>query len=371
MPERATSQRTAGEEGVPRYWLVGEMTGEVLRAGLVDSDGRVVAGQAQTLPEGSPRESVGLLAEMILALASSQERGDAYLPALGLAVDGYLEPATSRLTLEPSSASRALRPGTSRRGWARVDLIPLLGERLAQSGYDLSRPAAIRRGRADRKQPHPLPIHLFPRLHCLAAGEAWVGRARGKSDLIYLSIGEQIQAAILVGGHPLTGTKGQAGSVGWLSLSEVLRAEYQKVGCLTAEAGGSAYPRRSLEEWNGQPDSILGGVLASDPATVDIARIFQAARGGDPLARQVIRSVCQWLGRAVANLLVVLDPGLILLGGEVGPLLKPFFEEIHAEAERWVPPGMKRGWRLAAPQISAEASLIGAAHLLSLRHPSS
>lgn len=368
MSERATSQRTTGEEGVPRCWLVGEVTSEVLRVGLVDSDGRAIAGQSQPFSEGRPREVVGLFAEMILTLASSQERGQAYLPALGIAVDGYLEPTTSRFTLAPSIAGRDLRPGTSGRGWARVDLIQLLGERLAQSGYDLSRPAGIRRGRADRKQPQPLPIHLFPRLHCLAAGEAWVGRARGKFDLVYLSIGEQVNAAILVGGHPLTGAKGQAGSVGWLSLSEVLRAEYQKVGCLTAEAGESAYSRRSLEEWNGQPGSILGGVLASDPAMVDFARIFQAARGGDPLARQVIGSVCQWLGRAVANLLVVLDPALILLGGEVGPLLKPFFEEIHAEAERWIPPGMKRGWRLATPQLSTEGSLIGAAHLLSQRY---
>ena len=368
MPERATSQRTAGEERVPRYWMVGEVTSEVLRVGLVDADGRTIADQAQPLPEGSPRDAVGLLAEMILALASSEERGQAYLPAVGVAVDGYLDPTTLKLTMEPSSTSRALRTGTTRRGWARVDLIQLLGERLTQSGYDLSRPAAIRRGRADRKQPHPLPIHLFPRLHCLAAGEAWVGRARGKSDLVYLLIGEQVNAAILVGGHPLTGAKGQAGSVGWLSLSEVLRAEYQKVGCLTAEAGESAYSRRALEEWNGQPGSILGGVLASDPAMVDVARIFQAARGGDPLARQVIRGVCQWLGRAVANLLVVLDPALILLGGEVGPLLKPFFDEIHTEAERWISPGMKRGWRLAAPQLSAEGSLIGTAYLLSQRH---
>lgn len=360
MPESVTSQRTAGEAGVPRYWLVGEVTSEVLRVGLVDADGRLIADQGQRLPEGSPREAVGLLAEMVLALASSQERGQSYLPALGLAVAGSLDPATSRLTLEPSVHSR--------KGWTRVDLIQLLTDRLAQSGYDLTRPAAIRRGRADRKPPHSLPIHLFPRLHCLAAGEVWAGRARGKSDLVYLSIGEQIHAAILAGGLPLAGAKGQAGSVGWMSLSQVLRAEYQKVGCLTAEAGEASYPRRSLEEWNGQPDSILGGVLAADSTMVDVARIFQAARGGDPLARQVIRGACQWLGRAVANLVVLLDPALILLGGEVGPLLKPFFDEIHTEAERWIPPGMRRGWRLATPQLSAEASLVGAACLLSRRH---
>jgi predicted NBD/HSP70 family sugar kinase len=367
MRENTTPQPKGGEEGARCYSMVAEVTREILRVGLVDGRGRVVADGAHGMPDCSPREAIGLLAEMILSLASSRERGQAQVTALGVAVEGQVEPATGRVTIGP----RDLRDASGRRGWSRVDLVRLLGDRLTQSGYDISQPAGIKRGRSARRSPSPLPIRTFPLPLCSVAGEVWVGRARGKQDLVYLSIGEEVTAGIWSGGRPLHGSRGLAGRVGWLSLREGLRAEYQRIGCLTAETGKASYSRRCLEEWDGQSPSILGQLLTGRPPGddsngVEVGQIFQAARGGDPLARQVIDQACQWIGRAVSSLLVTLDPAIILLGGEIGPLLKPYHEQIHTEAERWIPSEMNRGWRLASPQLGIDASLVGAAHLLSL-----
>src|SRR5262249_60428550 len=99
----------------------------------------------------------------------------------------------------------------------------------------------------------------------------------------------------------------------------------------------------------------------ADPATLP------AARGGAPLALTSVNATCRWIGRGVANLISILNPDVIVIGGRAGMMLKPFLDEIREEAGKWTMPASARHCRIVNATLGDKAALIGAARLAFLR----
>jgi glucokinase len=112
---------------------------------------------------------------------------------------------------------------------------------------------------------------------------------------------------------------------------------------------------------------VIGQVIKDNAASLDDATIIRAARGGDALALAAINETCRWIGRGVANLISILNPDVVVIGGDVGMALKPYLDEIRKEAARWSMPAAARQCRIVNPALGAHASLIGAASLASLK----
>src|SRR5262249_60365946 len=138
---------------------------------------------------------------------------------------------------------------------------------------------------------------------------------------------------------------GWAGAAGWLALSESFKQEFESRGCLTAEAAGAALKRRVIEGWDGSAKSVIGHVIKDDMAHLDDAAIIRAARGGDALALTSVNATCRWIGRGVANLISILNPDVIVIGGRAGLMLIPFLDEIREEPGKWTMPASPRHMR--------------------------
>jgi glucokinase len=205
------------------------------------------------------------------------------------------------------------------------------------------------------------------RAAAMAAGEAWAGAARGKNNVVYLSIGEEIEAGIIVDWRVMPGAGGLAGAAGWLALSESFKHEFESRGCLTAEAASAALKRRIIEGWDGSAKSMIGHVIKDDLAHLDDDAIIRAARGSDALALNSVNVTCRWIGRGVANLISILNPDVIVIGGRAGLALKPFLEEIREEAARWTMPASARQCRIVNAALGDKAALLGTARLSFLR----
>jgi glucokinase len=154
-----------------------------------------------------------------------------------------------------------------------------------------------------------------------------------------------------------------AGAAGWFALGENFKHEFESRGCLTAEAASSALKRRAVEGWNGNAKSVIGNLIKDDPAHLDDAAIIRAARGGDALALDSVNQTCRWIGRGVANLISILNPDAIVIGGRIGLALKPHLDQIREEAVRWAMPASARQCRIASATLGDKAALIGAAKL--------
>jgi len=330
-----------------------------ISAALIDDRAHILTSEEAQTPQRTTRAAVATLTKLILDVASSKERGKSAIGAVGISVSGLIDPSTERVTV----------PGL--KGWTRVALSQLIGEGLSDSGYDIRTPNSEKRARAQHSPSSHPAMTIHSQAACLAAAESWYGAARGKGNVIYVSIGEEVEVGILINGRALRGSNGWAGSAAWLGLSENFRPEYQSRGCLATEATIPSLTRRAIEEWSGSSSTMLGKLIKADPTQLDVTTIIRAARGKDALALKVINETCRWIGRGIANLSSILDPQAVVIGGQLGLSLKPFLDEIRKEAHRWLPPEVANHCRIVSPALNERAGALGAARFAQLKSISS
>ncbi len=174
-------------------------------------------------------------------------------------------------------------------------------------------------------------------------GEQWLGAARGLEDVVFLSIGTGIGAGIISGGRLLHGSGGIAGAVGWFAVNPLHREEYARLGCWEAEAAGPALARR------------LNLASAEDAVT--------AARRGDAAALAAVETTANYLGQGIANLVSILNPEMIVLGGGLMRAGDLFLPAIQRVMPVWAQPIAARQVRIEMTKLGEDAGLLGAARL--------
>lgn len=326
-----------------------------ISAALVDERARIIVAKQMPTPKRTTRAVASAITELIVTLAATGARGNSPIPAIGLAVPGIVDPLTERVSI------------TGLQGWTRVALRRLIEEGLAASGHDVRTPLQQRRARAVASvSSHPA-VAIHTRVAALAAAESWTGAARGKGQVVYVALGDELEAGILVAGRVLSGAGGVAGAAGWLAVGEDYQAGYEQHGCLAYEVTGAALVRGVVESWTSRQTSALSNLDARAMTDLTPTIVIRAARGGDPLARAVVKQSCRWMGRGLANLMAILNPEVIVVGGALGLALKPFLDEVRQEAQRWAPPAGASQCRIVSATVTANAEVLGAARLAWLK----
>ncbi|MFN0084807.1 MAG: ROK family protein [Blastocatellia bacterium] len=322
-----------------------------IRAALVNDAGRIVADRTIPMPTRTTRAAIGAVAGLILELGSCVERTSHPIEGAGVCVAGLVDPPTGRVSLH------------GLRGWTRVPLLKSIEDALDEAGHDIRQAPSERRGRAvPAESSHPA-MTICARNTAIAAGESWTGAARGKQNVVYLAIDEKVEAGILADGRALPGAAGFAAAAGWLAVREEFKNEYESTGCLATEATIHALPRHAIEQWGGIVDSMLAGLIKTDPTAVDAAMVLRSAAAGDDLALRAVDETCRWIGRGIANLISILNPETVLIGGEFGAMLRPHLDLIRDEARRWALPYAARPCKILSAVLGEKAAVIGAAKL--------
>jgi glucokinase len=165
-----------------------------------------------------------------------------------------------------------------------------------------------------------LPVFLDNDANVGAVGEAKFGAAVGLNNFIYLSLGTGIGSGIVIGGKVYRGTNGLAGEAGHVSvIADGPECACGGRGCVENLGSGRAVARRAKEVLCVQADrsSVLHGIQ-SKHGEVTAKDVFSAARQGDTLALTIVSEVIFYLGTLVGNLVSLLDPEAVILGGGMG-----------------------------------------------------
>jgi len=195
-----------------------------------------------------------------------------------------------------------------------------------------------------------------------ALAELRYGAARGARNCVYVTIGTGIGGGIIVDGEVYAGAGGTAGEVGHMSIDgSGSLCNCGGRGCWETLASGTALARearRRIKEGAGA--SILdhaGGDADKVTATV----VYEAAQAGDALARELIARTGYYVGVGLANLVNVLNPEVIVIGGGLASmgdmLLGPAFEEAKRRAFRQA----YQAVRFARAELGQDSAVIGAA----------
>jgi predicted NBD/HSP70 family sugar kinase len=182
--------------------------------------------------------------------------------------------------------------------------------------------------------------------------EALWGAGRGHRLVVYIKAASGIGAGLLVDGRVFRGASGTAGELGHTVVADngpVCRCGNR--GCLEMLAGGPA---------------LVAQLSPSGLPVKTVADLVARARDGDPGCRRVLADAGEYLGMAVGNLVNLLNPGLIVFGGELGLAEDLVLATLRSRLMRSALPSSARAVRVEPAVLGDRAESLGGA-LLALR----
>jgi glucokinase len=196
-----------------------------------------------------------------------------------------------------------------------------------------------------------------------ALGESMYGAARGSRDLVYVHLGTGVGAGIIVDGQFVRGPSGTAGEIGHMVIStDGPVCSCGKPGHLEAYAAGPSIVARyrSAVKRSGGNDRILS---AEQERTHTVRAIFSESDQEDGPAREVVSETVQVLGIAVANLITVLSPGIVVFGGYVSEAGSALTDPLNARVRQYSYPAAARRVRITRSNLGPDANVLGAVAL--------
>lgn len=193
-----------------------------------------------------------------------------------------------------------------------------------------------------------------------ALGEWAFGAGRGERNLAYIKVGYGIGAGLLMDGHIYRGTTGSAGEIGHVTLVEggpiCTCGNY---GCLEALAGGQSLVVRAREGIKNGRRTMLAEI--SPLETITSNDVIRAARTGDLFSQQLVTESGYHLGTAIANLVNLFNPSIIVIGGGISQLGDLLLDPIRQTVRRR---SLRVSWqsvRILTALLGRRSSAMGAA----------
>lgn len=203
------------------------------------------------------------------------------------------------------------------------------------------------------------PIRLHNDANLGALAEQWWGAGQDGQDLVFVKVATGIGAGLIIGGRIVDGVHGVAGELGHLSIDPNGPPCICGVnGCLNVVIGTKALLARTRARLPHFPESAL----ANGELTLKL--LIDAARAKDPLALEIVRFAGERLGEGLANLLNVLDPSTIVLGGDLTNVGEPLLAAVQQTMLRRTLVTSAGDTRVVQSQIDKQSVALGAATLI-------
>ena len=275
-----------------------DIGGTKLAAGIVDSEGRILArGEVPTLAAEGLEPVLGRIAELGRDLLSRPEVADVSVHRVGVGCAGPVD-LKAGIVFNPPNLP----------GWVRVPLIDHLQQALA------------------------LPAVLENDANAAALGEFRYGAGRGAQTIVYLTVSTGIGGGIILNGKVWHGLKDAAGEVGHMTVCpDGPVCGCGNRGCLEAMSSGTSIARRAREAVTAGRKTALSEIPALTSADV-----VQLAQQGDPVARGVWESAVTYLGIGVGAVITILAPERVVIGGGVTKAGDYLFQPLREEVRRRV-----------------------------------
>lgn len=192
-----------------------------------------------------------------------------------------------------------------------------------------------------------------------AVGENWLGASKDFQNSICITLGTGVGGGIILDGKVLRGIDGTAGEIGHVCVEPSgVPCGCGSNGCLEQYSSATAVVRLTRDLSDSYPKSDLNG---KNPLTS--LEIYEAGKSGDALALEVFRRQGFFLGIALAGLINVLNPEVIVIGGGAAAgwdlFVSSMIEQINKRAYK--EPAERA--KIVRAELGDDAGILGAARL--------
>ena len=306
-----------------------DVGGTGIQVGVVDRENRIIReGSIPTRTDLPFEEQVRQIADCILATARDAGFSADEIESVGIGIPGIASAKTGEIIK------------CTNMGWFHVPFREVFNRYIDK------------------------PVHIDNDANVAALAESVAGVSAGTSSSVFITIGTGIGSGIIIDGRIWSGAHHIGGELGHVIFDlDGVPCTCGNHGCLERYCSATALIRMAREAVSEHPDSLILTSVRNDPSAIEAKTVFDAARAEDPTAVAVYRRYIDCLAQAVASVVNLLDPEVIVLGGGVSKAGSFLLDPLTREYAKYVlfndqplPPV-----RLAV--LGSEAGIIGAAML--------
>ncbi|HEY0755878.1 MAG TPA: ROK family protein [Ktedonobacteraceae bacterium] len=335
-----TTTRTTGKLLATQGYVVGiEISGSGSRqtVALANLEGKVLHKVRRPLDYVPDTQSVlKLIDEMLEEVAGPERLQDGRILRVGVAVGGLVD-----------ARRGVVRRLHHAREWNNFPLQDYMAERLeAPCIIDNNANAAA-----------------LAEVEYGVLGERENGNRRGEQVVLYVGMGRGIGGALVVNGRIYHGFSSTAGEIGHMIVKE--HGPKCSCGCfghLEAIASAQAIVRRMIGLSIEYPQTFeaMSQLTGARAERITIDQIFKLATDGDKVACQVVEEVENYLGIALANIIHLVNPSVIILGGPVAQAGDLLITPLQARVQALCMEEAREAMYIVQGKLGAEANIIGA-----------
>jgi glucokinase len=311
-----------------------DIGGTKVAAGLVDRNGEIKT-QVRTpmVANREPSEGLAVVVSAIDLLLTHDAKARTLIRGIGICAPGPLDPHTGVVINPPNVPC-----------WRNFPLA------------------------AEVEKLYRVPVKVENDANAAALAEAYWGAGRGYRHIFYAGIGTGIGTGIVFDGRIYNGRTGAAAEGGHMSI------DYHgppcgcgKPGCIEILAAGPAIARRARGKLASEqcPRSIILDLAKGNIDAVTGEMVGQAYAAADPLAKQTLLETVDLLSLWLSNIVDLLEPDVIIIGGGVAAMLNPFFSDISKWLAEYCINTRCQEIPLLKAQYGTDAGIAGGAALCS------
>jgi glucokinase len=306
-----------------------DMGGTSLRALVVDGANRILAAEEMLTPVGEKADAiVADVAAMVNRAVAHAGLKRSNVRAVSIGVPGAVDPQRGIVHAAPNL------------GWKNFLFGPKLKALLG------------------------VPIYVENDVNVGVVGEHSLGAGKGTRELVGIFPGTGIGGGLIVGGRLYEGCRGSAGEVGHM----ILQADGPRCGCGRRGCAEALASRTAMERdvraaiKAGGSDMVLKIMKERGKDRMTSSVIQRALKRQDPVMRKVLKRAQDYLGLLVANVVNLLDPECVVIGGGLTERLgEDYVKPIRQTAyEYFLNPRNKARVRIVAGRLGDDAAPLGA-----------
>lgn len=310
-----------------------DIGGTKIAVAAITTDGRILSRLIVPTMQKGPESGIEQVIQLVESLITQNNVDLEHLIGIGIGIPAVLENETDFIIWGPNL-----------QGWKNVDL------------------------RGSLEKHFDLPVCIEYDGHTAVMGEWWMGAAKGYRSIVSIIIGTGVGGGLVLDGKLIRGVNRLAGAVGWFILDRNGESDLVKeraLGSWESLTAGPGIARRAQQLLALNPDAH--SILAHKDKKISAEDVFEAAKQGDALALKITSEEAELLGCGVANIVSLVNPEIIVLGGSVGTNSAILLPQIKSVVERYSQPISSQSVKIVTSQLGADAGLYGAAYGLMLR----
>ena len=279
-----------------------DVGGTGIQFGAIDENMNILAEKSiPTTTSVSFSEQVARIADAVVATASAAGFSADQIDRIGVGIPGISDPVTGDIVKCPNM------------GWFHVPFRQEFMKHLS------------------------VPLYIENDANVAALAESAAGVSAGTSSSVFITIGTGIGSGIILNGRIWNGFHGIGGELGHVIFGlNGVPCTCGNHGCLERYCSATALIRMGREAVALQPDSLILRSVGNDLTRIEARTVIDAARENDPVAVEVYGRWISQLAQAIAGVVNLLDPEVIVLGGGVSKAGDFLLNPLRSEFRKYV-----------------------------------